>query len=604
MKLTNKIQKILETTFNVKRALGFVWNSSRGWALLNIVLLVIQGILPIISIFLLKILVDSVASAINQELSDNELERIYFVLFAVGIVLLFTGLTRVIGNLVNKEQSRRVSDYMHDIIHEKAIEVDLEYYENPEYQDTLHRAQEESTFRPGIIVNAMTNILQNLISLLGVAWLLLVFRWPILLVLIAAVFPGLIVRFIFSSKEYLNERKYTRKERAAAYYHWMLVYKDLAKEIRVFNLGKTFIERFRNIRQKLRKIRLELDKKSALYSSLSHIFTTILIFLAYFWVVRDAVMGVVTIGTFVMFYQAFNKGQLFLQNLLDGIARLYENNLFLTNLYEFLDIGSTIKANKSIEDNISTNVSVTLENVSFSYPSSDKQVLQNVNLHFDPGQVIALVGRNGSGKTTLVKLICRLYDVNAGTIFINGIDIRNYSQTIIRKKIGVIFQDYPHYNLSVRDNIWFGDVDRDDNEDNIRQAAEKAGAGAMIPTLANGYDTILGRMFERGIELSEGQWQKIALSRAFFRDTQMIILDEPTSAMDPKAEYELFQKFKEILDGRTALLISHRMSTVRMADKIFVLDDGRIVETGNHHQLIEYNGIYADLFQTQARNYL
>src|SRR6056297_3134545 len=215
MKLTNKIQKILETTFNVKRALGFVWNSSRGRALLNIVLLVIQGILPIISIFLLKILVDSVASAINQELSDNELERIYFVLFAVGTVLLFTGLTRVIGNLVNKEQSRRVSDYMHDIIHEKAIEVDLEYYENPEYQDTLHRAQEESTFRPGIIVNAMTNILQNLISLLGVAWLLLVFRWPILLVLIAAVFPGLIVRFIFSSKEYLNVRKYTRKARAA-----------------------------------------------------------------------------------------------------------------------------------------------------------------------------------------------------------------------------------------------------------------------------------------------------------------------------------------------------------------------------------------------------
>lgn len=599
-----KIKGIIHTTFNVKRAVGFVWTASRGWALLNAALLVIQGILPIVSIYLLKVLVDSVVGTLGGDSTEAQMVQVYMVLTAVGAVMLLTGLARTVGSLAHKEESRRIADYMHDVIQHKAIEVDLQYYENPAYQDTLHRAQEEATFRPAIIVRALTAILQNTISLLGVAWLLFIFKWQVLILLIFAVLPGMVVRFVFSSKEFLNERNYTQKERQAVYYHYLVVGREMAKEIRLFRLGPTFIERFKKLRSELRNIRYKLDKKNALYSALAHVSTTLLVFFAYFWVARDALLGLVTIGSFVMFYQAFQKGQMFLQSLLEGIARLYENNLFLTNLYEFLDIDSGISAEEAVPIETSADsCKLLIENISFRYPSTEKQVLEKVSMTVEPGQIAALVGKNGSGKTTLVKLICRLYDVERGSIHINDTDISTVDPYALRKKIGVIFQDYPHYNLSVRDNIWFGDIDKTYNSSMVFSAAEQAGAAEMIDNLSNGYETTLGRIFEKGEELSEGQWQKIALSRAFFRDSQMLILDEPTSSMDPRSEYELFRGFRKILAGRTALIISHRMSTIRMADKIFVLDKGRIAESGTHAQLIDADGMYADMFKLQASKY-
>lgn len=612
MSLVQKTKKILYTTFNIKRVLGFVWSSSRGWAIVNAALLLVQGVLPIVSIYLLKLLVDSVATAVDVGAHESVAYNVYTVLAAFAVVMLLTGLSRTVGNLVNKEESRRIVDYMHDVIHKKAVDVDLEYYENPNYQDSLHRAQEEAAFRPGIIVRALTTILQNTISLAGVAWLLLVFKWQVLFLLICAVVPEMIVRFVFSSREYLNERNYTKKERRAAYYHWMLVGRDLAKETRLFRLGDTFIKRFRALRTELRKIRFSLDKKSTMYSFLAHMFSTLLVFTAYFWIARDALLGLVTIGSFVMFYQAFQKGQMFLQSLLEGIASLYENNLFLTNLYEFLDYSNSIKVvpgnfalDSQTETTNSANCRLVVDNVFFTYPSSSsKQVLKGVKMVVEPGEVAALVGLNGSGKTTLVKLVSRLYDVTHGSIYIDDTNIQAIRPYELRKKIGVIFQDYVHFNLSARDNIWFGDIDKPYDSSFIPKASVQAGADEMIKNLPQGYDTVLGRMFERGEELSEGQWQKIALARAFFRDTQMVILDEPTSSMDPKSEYELFNSIRSILNGRTALLISHRMSTVRMADKIFVMNDGKIVEKGTHEQLLSDGGIYADLFETQASSYL
>lgn len=310
-----------------------------------------------------------------------------------------------------------------------------------------------------------------------------------------------------------------------------------------------------------------------------------------------------------MFYQAFQKGQMFLQSFLEGIASLYENNLFLSNLYEFLDYNNSIKVvpgnSTPNSQSESTNCRLVVDNVFFTYPSSSsKQVLKGVSMVVEPGEVAALVGLNGCGKTTLVKLVSRLYDVNHGSIHIDDTNIQAIRPYELRKKIGVIFQDYVHFNLSARDNIWFGDIDKPYDSSNIHKASLQAGADEMIKNLPQGYDTVLGRMFERGEELSEGQWQKIALARAFFRDTQMVILDEPTSSMDPKSEYELFNSIRSILNGRTALLISHRMSTVRMADKIFVMNDGKIVEKGTHEQLLYDGGIYADLFETQASSYL
>ncbi len=458
-----------------------------------------------------------------------------------------------------------------------------------------------------MIINALATLLQNVISLAGVAWLLLMFQWPVLLILIAAVIPGMLVRLVFSGRQYLRERSYTDMERRAAYYHWMLVGKELAKEIRMFGLGPTFINRFQSIRTTLRRIRLELDLKNAWFAAAAQTLSVVLVFGAYFWVARDAVRGVITVGAFVMFYQAFQKGQTFLQAALEAVARLYENNLFLTNLYEFLDTQSRPTVIETGDGHPSSRglpaSGIVFEDVWFSYPGSDETVLRGVSLQIDAGQVAALVGLNGAGKTTLVKLLCRLYEVNQGRILLDGVDVRRIDPLELRSRLAVVFQDYVQYNLTARDNIWFGNVRRSDDPAGLSDAARQAGIDEALRALPKGYESTLGRLFDNGHELSIGQWQKVALARAFFRNTDVVVLDEPTSSMDPKAEYELFSGFHQILGGRTAILISHRMSTVRMADCIYVLQDGAIAESGSHAELMSADGIYRDLFETQARHY-
>jgi ATP-binding cassette, subfamily B, bacterial len=605
MGLRSVISKIMHTAANIRRALGYVWKSSRKWTVANTFLLIIQGLLPIASLYLLKMLVDAVSSLMFESSNEATMPRdVLLVLAAAAFVALLTALSRTLGTAVNNEQGRRVSDYMHDIIQTKAVQVDLAYYENSAYHDSLHRAQEESVYRPKAIMHGLTTVFQQFISLCGVAWLLLGFSWPVLLLLVIALLPAMFVRLIFSQRAFLRERSYTKKERRAAYYYWMIVNKDFAKEIRMFGLGKAFIHRFSVLRAELRKMRLSLDLRSARYTALANITSTVLVFAAYLWVARDAIAGRVSIGEFVLFYQAFQRGQTFLRAFFDGLASLYENNLFLENLYEFLDIpagiGVTVEATEVTSNECAA---VEFEDVRFRYPGTSTEVLKGVSLRLETGKVAALVGLNGAGKTTLVKLLGRLYDIDKGRILIDGIDIRALEPEILRQRIGVVFQDYVQYNLTARENIWFGDVSRNGDTKGIAAAARMAGIDETIRSFGEGYDSVLGRLFESGYELSVGEWQKVALARAFFRGTEFIVLDEPTSSMDAKAEYQLFNSFREILNGRTALLISHRMSTVRMADTIFVLDDGRIAESGSHAELMAVDGIYRDLFEAQASRY-
>jgi ATP-binding cassette subfamily B protein len=316
------------------------------------------------------------------------------------------------------------------------------------------------------------------------------------------------------------------------------------------------------------------------------------------------VQGAITIGDLVMYYQAFQRGQEFLRAMLDGLAGLYEDHLFLHSLYEFLDLDR-----KAVEPLVPEAVprpmrtGIVFDHVSFQYPTGTRKVLQDITLTVRPGESVALVGANGSGKTTLIKLLCRLYDPTGGTITLDGIDLRDFETAALRREIGIIFQDYAQYHLTARENISFGNVEALGDQDRVVAAARHSGADEVIKGLKQGYDTILGKWFEDGEELSIGEWQKVALARAFMRDAQIVVLDEPTSALDAKAEYEVFRQFRRLAKGRTTILISHRFSTVRMADCIYVLDDGRVVENGTHEQLVQAGGRYGRLFETQARHY-
>jgi ATP-binding cassette subfamily B protein len=324
----------------------------------------------------------------------------------------------------------------------------------------------------------------------------------------------------------------------------------------------------------------------------------------YAYLVYQAIGGKSTLGDLAMYYQAFQRVQGSLQGILSSLAGLYEDNLFLSNLYEFLDLKRTV-----IEPVHARPVpqpmqrGIALNHVSFQYPAGTRKVFEDISLTIRPGEVVALVGENGSGKTTLIKLLCRLYDPTDGTITIDGVDLRQFETKALRHEIAIIFQDYAHYHLTARENIWFGNTALSPNDERVIAAARRSGADGVISALPHGYDTILGKRFANGEELSIGEWQKVALARVFMRDAQIIVLDEPTSSMDAKAEYEAFQSFRQLVSGRTAILISHRFSTVRMADRIYVLKQGSVIEGGTHEELVSMGGTYAQLFEMQAQHY-
>ncbi len=599
-----KLGEFLRLAFSFKQALRFVWEGGPHWLFLNGGVLLIQGLLPIVSIYMLKLVVD----ALNAALAAPDRERafqpvIWFILLAGGIAL-FGDVAAKIGELVTKLQAWAVFDHMSDVLQRKGIEVDLEFFENAQYQDTLHRAQREASYRPMTVLQGLVQIVQSSISLLGIGFLLLSLHWTVLPVLLVGVAPGIVARMVFSNMQYRFERKYTSAERRSWYYYWIIGSLDFAKEVRIFELGETIRKRYQDIRQVIRQARARLEKKNVVMGTLAQVVSTLTVYGLYGYIAYRTVQGQQTLGDLVMYFQAFQRSQGFLQGMLGGVARIYESNLFLTNLYEFLKLEKKVvePANPvPLPDPMQEGIE--FEQVSFTYPNTTHQVLHNINIQIRPGEVIALVGENGSGKTTLIKLLCRLYDPTGGRIKIDGRDLTQYHTEDLRRAIGVIFQDYARYNLTVQDNIWFGNVAQTPEDGLISAAARKADAHQMIVELPAGYQTVLGKMFENGEELSIGQWQKIALARAFYKNSQVIILDEPTSALDPQAEYEVFAKFRELLGGRTAVLISHRMSTVRMADRIYVIRDGCVAESGTHEELMNKAGIYARLFEQQAQNY-
>jgi ATP-binding cassette subfamily B protein len=598
------IKRKIKSALQLGRALRFVWDSAKGPTVANGALIAVQGVLPLLSLYLMKLMVDAVTVGLAAPDKRAAFRHVllFVVLMAAATLLAF--LMNLIAGLVSEWQSFIVTDHMNEVLLAKSIEVDLEYYESARYFDTLHRAQREASSRPISIVNGLAQIGQNGISLLAIAGLLVSLHWMIAAILFTAVISGTALRLGYTGKMFRWQREQTATERQAGYLNWMLTDSSHAKEIRLFDLGPLFMGRFRAIRRKLRKGRLAISRKRYLADFAAQTLATAAIYGSYAYVAFQAVAGKITYGDLVMYYQAFQRVQGSLQQILGSLAALVEDNLFLSNLYEFLDLKRTVIEPvhpRSVPQPMQRGI--VFDHVSFQYPAGARKVFEDISLTIRPGEVVALVGENGSGKTTLIKLLCRLYDPTGGTITIDGVDLRQFETKALRREIAIIFQDYAHYQLTAQENIWLGNTALPLDPERVIAAARRSGADNVISMLPHGYDTVLGKWFEDGEELSIGEWQKVALARAFMREAQIIVLDEPTSSMDAKAEYEVFRSFRQLASGRTAILISHRFSTVRMADRIYVLEHGSIIEGGSHEELISRQGVYAGLFERQARFY-
>ena len=443
-----------------------------------------------------------------------------------------------------------------------------------------------------------------MITLVSLVILLVGFSpWLAVLVILAAI-PNFLSNSRFAEMSFRALTRRAPEARLLRYIETLLTSNESIKEVKLFGLGEALKARYLNLSTQFMEEDRIIARKNTFASLAWGMLSNLAYYGSYIWVIIRTIAQEVTLGDMTMFLSVFRQSQQAVQQLLRNFSSLYENNLYLDNLVEFLKVEPALVSVKNgIIAPIPIEKGIRFENVSFRYPGSEKMVLQNINLFINAGESIALVGLNGAGKTTLIKLLTRLYDPTEGRITIDGIDLREIDLKSLHQRFGVIFQDFVRYQFSVRENIGFGQIEDLDNQSRIDMAADRGGADEVIAELPDGYDTVLGRRWNRGHELSGGQWQKIALSRAFMRKAEVLILDEPTSALDAEAEYQIFLRFRELMEGRIAVLISHRFSTVRMADRIVVLSEGRIVELGSHLELMGHNQAYAHLFNLQAEGY-
>lgn len=582
--------------------LALVWESGRGWTVLQGAVLTLQGALPLVALYLMKKVVDAVAAAISGGARDVRAFTMLMVL--TGAVALLAAALRTISTLVSEVQTARLIDRVQELLHAKSAEVDLQFYESAAYHDTLHRAQNEASYRPPRIVAELAQVGQGVLTLVGLLALLVSFHWLLVAALLLAALPGLAIKARFSSRLYQWTLRETANQRLARYLNTVLTTIEYAKEIRIFDLGGVFRDRHQVLRTTLRQDRLRMVTRRSVSDLLANVVAVLAVFASMYVIARQALDGSVTIGDMVMYFGAFQRAQDTFRDVLAGLAGLYEDNLFLADFKTFMTLQPMVTESRTPRPfPRPLRRGLEFDHVTFRYPGTDVDVLRDVSFHVRPGEHLALVGENGSGKTTLVKLLCRLYDPTHGAVRIDGVDIRELGLRDLRSEFGVVFQDYAKYQLSARDNIWTGNITLPHDTPRVVEAAQRTGADAVIRALPRGYETMLGRQFADGVDLSIGQWQKLAIARAFMRDTQLIVLDEPTAALDPLAEAEVFEHFQTLARDRTTLLISHRLSTVRHADRILVLVDGQIAEVGAHDELVKQAGVYANLFETQARPY-
>ena len=565
----------------------------------------VTGVVPAAIASVGGLFVDAVANSLQQngnDFSDFRQEVLIYVLIELGLVLLLTASQRL--NMLCQSILRALlGNKINVMILEKALTLELAHFEDSEYYDKLVRARREASSRPLSLIVKTFDLFRDVITLVTIGIFLFQFSaWASILLLIAGV-PAFAAENKFSGEAFRNQRRRSAERRLQVYLEMVLTREDGVKEVKLFQLGKHFLKRYIDIFNRIYREDKSLVLRRTAWGYIFGLLASLSFYFAYGWVGFSAILGVITIGQMTMYIAQFRIGQNAVTSSLTAINGMYEDNLYLSNLDEYMnhevpELSGTKTYGPDRGDG------VRFEDVSFIYPGSAKPALDKISIHIKPGESLAIVGENGSGKTTLIKLLTRLYKPTSGRIFLEGLDLEEWDIDVLRKKVGVIFQDFNRYQLVVGENIGIGDIKDTDDLERVQEAAQKGMADSFIKDLPDAYSTQLGAWFKNGKELSGGQWQKIALSRAFMRKSaDILVLDEPTAAIDAKAEAEIFAHFRELTKNRISIIISHRFSTVRMADHIIVFEKGRVVEEGSHPELIDKKGIYENLFELQAQGY-
>ena len=583
-----------------RRAMSLVWQTRPTLAVALGLLTLFSGVLPAGVAWVGARLVDAVVSASAS--NGSATPALHWVAWEGALIVLMALCTRSLA-FTNALLRQQLGHRVNVLILEKALQLDLEHFEDSEFYDRLIRARREASTRPLSLVLRSFGLLQNVVSLISFAVLLLQYSvWAVLLLLLAGL-PGFIAETKFSGDAFRLFRWRSAEKRMQDYLESVLARDDHAKEVKLFGLGPRLLGRYKDIFVRLydedRRLALRRDSWGFALGLLA----TATLYAAYAWVVLAAVRGQISVGQMTMYLLLFRQGQVAVTASLGAVSGLYEDNLYLSTLYDYLETPLRPQTGHATTGSRPGD-GIRFEQVSFSYPGATEPALEAVTLHLKPGGSLALVGANGSGKTTLIKLLTRLYEPTGGRVLLDGTDLADWDPQRLRERIAVIFQDFARYQMPVGENIGAGDEPYFDDAQRWQEAAAKGRAEEFIGQLPDGYHTQLGKWFLNGRELSGGQWQKIALSRAFMRTrADILVLDEPTAAMDAQAEAEVFEHFRKLAQGRMTILISHRFSTVRMADQIAVLERGRLIELGSHEALMSTGGQYAQLFALQARGY-
>ncbi len=601
----NPIRKFLSVFQYSGVAIRIVWNTSASLTLAMAVTTLVSGILPAAIASVGGMFVDAVSTAFQGNGLAAEEARsdvLRFVLIEAGLVILMTGAQKVNG-ICQSILRVLLGNEINVMILEKALTLELAHFEDAEYYDKLVRARREASSRPLSLVVKTFDLLRDTIALITIGVFLFQFSPYAVLLLGLAGIPAFLVEAKFSGEVFRIQRRRSAERRMQIYLEMVLTREDGVKEVKLLKLGKLFLDRYVEIFRKIYKEDRNLVIRRGVWGYVLGLLASAAFYFAYGWVGFAAIAGLISIGQMTMYIAQFRLGQSAVTNSLTSINGMYEDNLYLSNLTEYLD-HQVPEQNGEGTEGPDLEDGIRIENVSFSYPGSDVPALKNVSMHIKPGESLAIVGENGSGKTTLIKLLTRLHTPTDGNIYLEGMELGDWDIEILRQKIGVIFQDFARYQLIVGENIGIGDVENIEERDQVVDAAKKGMADVFVKDLPQGYDTQLGTWFKDGKELSGGQWQKIALSRAFMRNqADVLILDEPTAAIDAKAEAEIFAHFKDITANKISIIISHRFSTVRMADHIIVLEKSEIMEEGSHEELLKADGQYATLFNLQAQGY-